>query len=669
MPQNRRDVFLNAVANSRLLTSEQIAELPSLPGNTPEEAAYQLMQRQWLTEWQAYRIMSGETRFFLGKYRILKELGRGGMGAVFQAREELGLGRIVAIKIMAMKLLHNQESVRRFLREAKAVAVLNHPHIVAAFDADCINGRHFLVMEHVEGRDLSAWLQRFEKLPVAWVCECIRQAALGLQHAHERGLVHRDIKPGNLLVLTDEPTTLPRLKILDFGLARFTSGHDLSALTQTGQVMGTVDYMSPEQASSTKTVDIRSDIFSLGCTFFKLLTGQVPFSGDTTMERLFARAKIDAPPLRSHLPEASAELESLVSLMLARSRKRRFQTPGEVAQALAPFSLSRLPELISEQSLRWPVPPSQAVSDNSLSASESRPPLAGQSGPTPNRVLHAEAPAAKESDESALVRNLEAESEVTDFLQRLENDPTEFNRLPAHAQAGSAAGAGAAAGEGKIELVTHEARSEHRPLNPLERRAHDPTITSGKPVDLATRPRRQGPQSHEHDTPADPETPVLSRNNVSRRGWPSFQSFLPRKSPPGSMLRSLRNRRLRTHWFMSLGLAILGLVFAGVFLANFASRSEQGRLELIVDQANVDVMIDGWERGPTGPSGKSNLYPLPAGEHEIILRKDGFTAVRWKALIGPEETTRRRFTLAPSTTIAPEDEPLLPAQGTAKDRT
>jgi len=350
------DQYLEAAAASRLVTPEQIATIAALGLRTPNEAASELLARGWLTEWQAKRLLTGEIRFFLGRYRLLRELGRGGMAAVFQGQETGGQRRMVAIKVMAPRLLQNAESVRRFLLESKAVSVLSHPNIVGALDADCINGRHLFVMEYVEGRDLSAWSRKFSKLPVAWVCECLRQAALGLQHAFDRGLIHRDIKPGNLLVLSDAQAHLPRLKILDFGLARFTSQKEGTGLTGDGQVLGTVDYMSPEQAHSTKSVDIRSDIYSLGCTMFHLLTGDVPFPGESALDRLFARTKREAPALRSALPQASAELEAILALMLDSDPNRRFQTPADVAQALAPLSLSEQPELIATQAVHWDGP-------------------------------------------------------------------------------------------------------------------------------------------------------------------------------------------------------------------------------------------------------------------------------------------------------------------------
>jgi len=305
------------------------------------EFALKLVEQELLTPWQVEALVAGRTSFFLGKYKLLGELGRGGMGAVYKA-VQTRLGRVVALKVMATKLVSDEQAVSRFRREIEAVAALDHPNVVAAFDADQTEGTHFLVMEYVEGESLAALLKREHRLPIATACDYIRQAALGLAHAHERGMAHRDIKPANLL-LTRTSDGQPLVKILDMGLARFTVERgEETELTSTGQVMGTPDYIAPEQARSTKRADIRSDIYSLGCTLFRCLTGHLPFDGESVMEKLMARAMGDAPPLRQRLPEAPAALEAVVAKMLARDPAARYQTPADVAAALEPFSTMNL---------------------------------------------------------------------------------------------------------------------------------------------------------------------------------------------------------------------------------------------------------------------------------------------------------------------------------------
>ena len=226
--------------------------------------------------------------------------------------------------------------MERFHRETKAAARLDHPNIVRAYDAEQAGDTHFLAMEYVEGTSLADYIKRKGPLPVLHACHFIRQAALGLQHwPHEKGMVHRDIKPHNLMM-----TPKGIVKILDFGLARFASERDKTgaALTQLGAVMGTPDYIAPEQALDSHSADIRADIYSLGCTLYYLLTGQPPYQGGTEMQKMLAHIEVKATPLSEVRQEVPAELEQVVDKMMAKEPGQRYQTPKEVAEALAPFS-------------------------------------------------------------------------------------------------------------------------------------------------------------------------------------------------------------------------------------------------------------------------------------------------------------------------------------------
>ncbi|RMG36596.1 MAG: serine/threonine protein kinase, partial [Planctomycetota bacterium] len=324
---------------SQLLDDDQLARVRPAVGRarSARELAVALVREGLITRWQAEQLLLGRTRFFLGKYKLLDVLGQGGMGAVLKA-EQLGLGRQVALKVMAKGLLHSQAAINRFLREIRSVAALDHPHIIKAIDADRVGDQYFLVMEYQEGMVLKDWIKKYGRLPIDWSCECIRQAALALQHAHERNLVHRDIKPSNLLVWSDPETHRPHVKILDMGLARFVSeSAQEGEITQTGQIMGSPDYIAPEQARSAKDADIRADIFSLGCTLFHMIAGEVPFSGDTIMEKLVKRIEQEAPPLSTKRPEVPPELDRIVARMLRRNPDERYQTPAEVAAALESF--------------------------------------------------------------------------------------------------------------------------------------------------------------------------------------------------------------------------------------------------------------------------------------------------------------------------------------------
>jgi WD40 repeat protein len=267
------------------------------------------------------------------RYRILRELGKGGMGTVFQAKHRL-MERLVAIKVINQSLLDHPEALQRFHQEVTTTAALpSHPNIVTAFDAEQAGDLHLLVMEYVGGWSLAQVLDKKGPLPVGYACRCVHQAALGLQHAFEHGMVHRDLKPQNLMV-----TAKGVVKILDFGLARMASERQRGrGLTQDGAVMGTPEYMAPEQATDARQADIRADIYSLGCTLYCLLAGQPPFVEDTVVKTILAHLDREALSLTELRPDVPPELGAVAARMMAKDPKQRFQTPAEAAQALAPF--------------------------------------------------------------------------------------------------------------------------------------------------------------------------------------------------------------------------------------------------------------------------------------------------------------------------------------------
>lgn len=266
------------------------------------------------------------------RYEVLERLGAGGMGTVFKARHRL-MDRMVALKVMNPQLMADPTAVGRFQREVKAAAQLAHPHIVTAYDAEQVGGLHFLAMEYVEGRTLAEVVDDRGPLPVDRACEYIRQAALGLQYAHERGTVHRDIKPQNLVL---KPAG--QVKVFDFGLARFVSeSGEPGEGSSSGRMLGSPDYMAPEQAKEPHAADIRADIYSLGCTLYQLLTGLPPFAGGTPIEKLAAHLEKTPIEIAKLRLDVSADLERVVERMLAKDPQQRFQTPGEVATALEPF--------------------------------------------------------------------------------------------------------------------------------------------------------------------------------------------------------------------------------------------------------------------------------------------------------------------------------------------
>lgn len=278
----------------------------------------------------------GDTLRQTGQYQLLASLGHGGMGTVYKALHPT-LNRLVAIKMLPAHRLVNPQAIARFHREIEVVGKLDHPNIVRAYDAGSDGDCFFLVMEFVDGMDLSRLVRSVGRLSVAEACEVIRQASLGLQHAHERGLVHRDIKPSNLML-----TRSGEVKVLDMGLARVCSGlPDDSGLTSTGQLMGTVDYLAPEQASDSRTADIRADIYSLGCTLFHLLTGRPPYADQEhrgALDRVMAHRQQQLPNLTTVRPGVPNEVAAVLSRMAAKEPSDRYESPAEVAAALEHFT-------------------------------------------------------------------------------------------------------------------------------------------------------------------------------------------------------------------------------------------------------------------------------------------------------------------------------------------
>ncbi len=268
------------------------------------------------------------------RYRVVAAIGAGGMGAVYRAEHRL-MDRPVALKVIRCDLLGSTAMIERFRSEVRAAARLaSHPNVVAAYDAEQAGETHMLVMEFVEGIDLAELVRYRGPLPVGEACEYARQAALGLQHAFLEGMVHRDIKPQNLML-----TTRGQVKILDFGLARFASeAPSQRGVTAQGMVLGSADYIAPEQIDDPHTADIRADLYSLGCTLYFLLAGRPPFPDGSLIQKLMAhREKLprSLADVRAGMPP---ELVRLVDRIMAKSPPQRFQTPDEVAMALAPFA-------------------------------------------------------------------------------------------------------------------------------------------------------------------------------------------------------------------------------------------------------------------------------------------------------------------------------------------
>jgi len=328
--------LVNSLSSFQLLPPDQLTEVAqSLLKQCPEPRALagELVKRRWLTAHQARVLLAGNPQeLLLGSYVVLERLGEGGMGSVFKARHQK-LDRTVAVKMIRKDKDGSPDAVRRFRREIEAASRLQHPNIVQALDADQNGDALFLVMELVEGTDLARLVKKNGPLPVGQACNAIRQAALGLQHAHEKGLVHRDIKPANLMV-----SKAGVVKVADLGLARWKreEGEESASrgITREGSVIGTVDYLAPEQATDSRSVDIRADLYSLGCAFYYLLTGQVPFPGGQAIEKLYRHRFEEPKPLAEVRPETPAAVIAVVRRLMAKKPEERYQTPAEVATEL-----------------------------------------------------------------------------------------------------------------------------------------------------------------------------------------------------------------------------------------------------------------------------------------------------------------------------------------------
>jgi serine/threonine-protein kinase len=351
--------LIDVLRQNDLLSAQQCAEISAVAGGrcaAVAAIAKTLVQRGWFTVYQINQILAGHAKdLVLGPYRILDRLGKGGQSEVYKAYHPENKWT-VALKVVRSDRAPTK-AANRFLAEMAAMAELEHPNVVEFWDVDKVEDAYYCAMEFVEGTDLGKVVRLQGCLPPAQASEYIRQTALGLQHAHEHNLVHRDIKPVNLLLTNHAsqapgPVELegapnrrgqlgpPLIKILDWGLANLKTlpvkGEQAQENAQPDNVIGTADYLSPEQALNPHDVDIRGDIYSLGCTFYYLLTGQTPFKG-TLMEKILQHQKAVPIPVEQLNPEVAAGVAKIVRRMMAKSPAERFQTPAAAALALTPF--------------------------------------------------------------------------------------------------------------------------------------------------------------------------------------------------------------------------------------------------------------------------------------------------------------------------------------------
>jgi serine/threonine-protein kinase len=398
MPVLSTSEFLAALRQDQLLPAAQLdaAEQEAGEARDADDLARRLIERGWLTAYQRDQILAGQAaRLLLGDYRLLEPIGEGGMGTVFKARHAR-LNRLAALKWIRPELVAlHPDILRRFEREAQAVAQLNHPNVVVLYDAGEVGGVHYLAMEYVEGVDLEKMVFERGPLPIEQACDYARQVAEGLHHASEAGLVHRDIKPSNLLVTRpagsgprrrpasvlprpslaalarglppeqmQAPAPQPRgvgsapwgvVKILDMGLARLTElddPHTSQTLTRQGTVLGTPDFMAPEQARDASGVDVRADLYSLGCTLYFLLTGRTPFLDAFTAVDKMLRHQTSRPlSVLAMRPQAPPAVVAVVERLMAKDPAERYQTPADLVE-----ELTRIAHAAVAPAARTPLP-------------------------------------------------------------------------------------------------------------------------------------------------------------------------------------------------------------------------------------------------------------------------------------------------------------------------
>lgn len=327
--------LLKSLSDSGLLSEDQLKGIHDSVSNSrqfksADEFARELVRQHHLTKLQAAAVLQGKTKNLLfGDYVVLEKLGSGGMGQVFKARHR-PTSKLVALKVLSADAVKNRRLVERFKKEAKAVARLKHPNIVRAYEAGKINRIRYLVMEFVDGENMLDRVKRKGQLSVDETVSCILQAARGLEYAHQKGIIHRDIKPSNFM-----RDRKGRVKILDMGLARVDDGEDeddAMRLTIPGQMLGTARFMAPEQIEDARKSDIRSDVYSLGCTMYFLLRGKAPYSGETVAHTLMAHVSAPIPELCRKRSDVPQWLGDVFNKMLAKKPAERFQTMNELVE-------------------------------------------------------------------------------------------------------------------------------------------------------------------------------------------------------------------------------------------------------------------------------------------------------------------------------------------------
>ncbi len=528
------ETFLAVVTKSNLVDAERlkraVEEFRATGGNADDAPAVadQLIAKSLITKWQAEKLLQGKHKgYFLSKYKLLSLLGKGGMSSVFLAEHTL-MKRRCAIKVLPHKRVADSSYLARFHREAQAVASLDHPNIVRAYDVDHQNERdtviHFLVMEYVDGQSLQELVARSGPCALADAVDYVRQAAVGLSHAHLAGLVHRDIKPGNLL--RDQNGVV---KILDLGLARFfdNQGQEEALTIQHDEkVLGTADYLAPEQALDSHSVDARADIYSLGCTLYFLLTGHPPFTEGTLTQRLMAHQTKEPSPVEKDRPDVPPSLTAIVRKMMAKTPDDRYDSAALTAEVMRKWLNSFAPpewkkarrELFAGEATNRPAPVvAQVVAPGNLPPAPPMPPAAAK--PVSPQVLTSPpvtgAPVSPTGPPSS---NIFAFGPISDAGSKADTATADVNAAAAFA------GIGASTGNSTAKVAA-------KPSKP----ANKPAAAIPKPKPAAAPPVKSKPAVAAVPAPSsdvDSETEPVESADFSFLSSPT--TVAPAESPSGN---------------------------------------------------------------------------------------------------------------------------------------